>query len=50
MKADRIVLGIAVVIIGMVWLLVNLGVIPAAAAVNFGGMALCLFSGVCCCC
>ncbi|HAA38346.1 MAG TPA: hypothetical protein DCE00_05690 [Firmicutes bacterium] len=32
MKADRIVLGIAVVIIGMVWLLVNLGVIPAAAA------------------
>lgn len=32
MKADRIVLGITVIIIGMMWLLVNLGVIPAVTA------------------
>ncbi|HZK24431.1 MAG TPA: DUF5668 domain-containing protein [Oscillospiraceae bacterium] len=29
MKADRIVLGLAIVLIGLMWLLVNLGVVPA---------------------
>jgi len=35
MKADRIVLGIALLFIGIVWVLVNTGVIPARVAADW---------------